>query len=73
MEIGEGRPDEHRSGVREKLDRVREVLSNLGDDERFFSVDEYGPFAVKAKPGTHPHRAGERTRVCRSGKNRRAG
>ena len=36
---------------REKLTRVREVLSNLGDDERFFSVDEYGPFAIKAKPG----------------------
>jgi transposase len=36
---------------REKLDRVRSVLSNLGDDELFFSVDEYGPFAVKAKPG----------------------
>jgi transposase len=36
---------------REKLDRVREVLSNLSDDERFFSVDEYGPFAIKAKPG----------------------
>ena len=36
---------------REKLERVREVLSNLGDDERFFSIDEYGPFAVKTKPG----------------------
>lgn len=36
---------------REKLERVRRILSNLGEDERFFSVDEYGPFAVKAKPG----------------------
>jgi transposase len=36
---------------REKLDRVQSVLSNLGDDERFFSIDEFGPFAVKAKPG----------------------
>jgi hypothetical protein len=27
------------------------VLSHLGDDERFFSIDEYGPFAIKAKPG----------------------
>lgn len=36
---------------REKLAHVHNVLSNLGDDERFFSVDEYGPFAVKAKAG----------------------
>jgi transposase len=36
---------------REKLDRVRSVLSALQDDERFFSIDEYGPFAIKAKAG----------------------
>ncbi len=36
---------------REKLDHVQNVLSNLGDDERFFSIDEFGPFAIKAKPG----------------------
>lgn len=36
---------------REKLAHVTEVLSNLRDDERFFSIDEYGPFAIKAKPG----------------------
>jgi transposase len=36
---------------REKLDRVQSVLSNLRDDERFFSIDEFGPFSVKAKPG----------------------
>jgi transposase len=36
---------------REKLEHVQTVLANLGEDERFFSVDEYGPFAVKAKPG----------------------
>ncbi len=36
---------------REKLNHVRSVLSNLADDERFFSIDEFGPFAVKAKPG----------------------
>lgn len=36
---------------REKLEHVQAVLTNLGDDERFFSIDEYGPFAVKAKPG----------------------
>jgi len=36
---------------REKLARVQSVLSNLKEDERFFSIDEFGPFAVKAKPG----------------------
>ncbi|MGA7180377.1 MAG: IS630 family transposase [Thiobacillaceae bacterium] len=36
---------------REKLDHVQAVLSGLGKDERFFSIDEFGPFAIKAKPG----------------------
>jgi hypothetical protein len=35
----------------EKLARVRAILSGLGPDEAFFSIDEFGPFAVKAKPG----------------------
>jgi transposase len=35
----------------EKLDRVRSILANLRDDEAFFSIDEFGPFAVKTKPG----------------------
>ena len=37
---------------REKLDHIQRVLSNLRDDERFLSIDEFGPFAVKAKGGT---------------------
>lgn len=36
---------------REKLEHVQSVLANLSADERFFSIDEYGPFSVKAKPG----------------------
>lgn len=36
---------------REKLDRLQAILSNLGKNERFFSIDEFGPFAIKAKPG----------------------
>jgi transposase len=36
---------------REKLEHVQSILAHLGNDERFFSIDEYGPFAVKAKPG----------------------
>jgi transposase len=36
---------------REKLENVQSILSTLKDDERFFSIDEYGPFAIKMKPG----------------------
>ena len=36
---------------REKLEHIQSILSNLDEDERFFSIDEYGPFAIKTKPG----------------------
>jgi DDE superfamily endonuclease len=35
----------------EKVSRIRSIVSNLRPDEAFFSIDEYGPFAIKAKPG----------------------
>jgi len=35
----------------EKVDDIREVLSGLEDDEAFFSIDEFGPFAVKTRGG----------------------
>jgi transposase len=35
----------------EKLGRIRSILGNLRPDEAFFSIDEFGPFAVKTKPG----------------------
>jgi transposase len=35
----------------EKLGRIRSILAGLGPDEAFFSIDEFGPFAVKMKPG----------------------
>jgi transposase len=35
----------------EKLDRIRSILSKLRPDEAFFSIDEFGPFAVKMQPG----------------------
>jgi transposase len=46
---------------REKLAAVQAILSNLGADEAFFSIDEFGPFAVKMKQGLKldppgPHR-----------------
>jgi transposase len=46
----------------EKLDRIKSVLSALNKNDRFCSIDEYGPFAVKMRggmrlvgPGEHPH------------------
>ena len=46
---------------REKLAAVQAILSGLGSDEVFFSIDEFGPFAVKMKQGLKldppgPHR-----------------
>jgi hypothetical protein len=35
----------------EKLERIQSILSSLGPNERFFSIDEYGPFAVKMQGG----------------------
>jgi len=46
---------------REKVDRIKTILSRLKPTERFFSIDEFGPFAVKQQggrrlvgPGEHP-------------------
>jgi transposase len=35
----------------EKLKRIQLILAGLQSDEVFFSIDEYGPFAVKAQRG----------------------
>jgi transposase len=46
----------------EKLKRIKSVLATLGENDRFCSIDEYGPFAIKMKggmrlvaQGEHPH------------------
>jgi len=44
---------------REKLKNITSILSNLGKNERFFSVDEYGPFSVKIKGGKSLVKNGE--------------
>jgi hypothetical protein len=36
---------------RTKVDSIKRTLSALSQDEAFFSIDEYGPFAVKKKGG----------------------
>jgi hypothetical protein len=35
----------------EKLNQIKGILSSLKPDEAFFSIDEFGPFAVKTQPG----------------------
>jgi transposase len=35
----------------EKVNAIKMVLSELKDDEAFFSIDEFGPFAVKMRGG----------------------
>jgi transposase len=46
---------------REKLNKIRAILSHLKSDERVFSIDEFGPFAIKViggralvEPGAQP-------------------
>ena len=34
-----------------KLENIQSILSGLESDELFFSIDEFGPFAVKMKGG----------------------
>jgi len=41
----------HDPEYRQKLDRIQDILSNLGTNERFFSIDEFGPFSLKMKAG----------------------
>ena len=36
---------------REKLDQVRQTLAVMQPDEAFFSVDEFGPFAIRMRGG----------------------
>lgn len=44
---------------RAKLDAIEKILSRLKPDEAFFSIDEYGPFAIKQKGGTKRVAPGE--------------
>jgi transposase len=53
-----------------KLDRIRTILSGLRPDEAFFSIDEFGPFAVKMKPGRALSAPGEQRVVPQWQKSR---
>ncbi len=43
----------------EKLQAITKILSNIKPTERFFSIDEFGPFAVKQRGGKRLVRQGE--------------
>ena len=45
---------------REKMEKITDILRNLGAKEKFFSIDEFGPFAVKMKGGRSLVKRGER-------------
>jgi transposase len=36
---------------REKVEKIKSILGNLGPNERFFSIDEFGPFAITIRGG----------------------
>jgi transposase len=44
---------------RKKMKRITRILRRLGPDDRFFSVDEYGPFSVRRHGGRCRVRRGE--------------
>jgi len=46
-----------------KVERIQEILGNLASDEAFFSIDEYGPFAIKDQPGRSLTAPGEQRLV----------
>jgi transposase len=54
----------------EKLGHIRSILSSLGPDEAFFSIDEFGPFAVKMKSGRALSAPGEQRVVPQWQKSR---
>jgi hypothetical protein len=54
----------------EKLNRIRSILSALQPDEAFFSIDEFGPFAIKTKPGLALAAPGEQRVVSQWQKSR---
>jgi len=48
---------------REKVQEIKNILSNLKVNEKFFSIDEYGPFAIKMQGGKSLVPAGTTKRV----------
>jgi transposase len=54
----------------QKIQRIQSILSVLGADEAFFSIDEYGPFAIRAQSGRSLMAPGEQRLVPQWQKSR---
>ena len=52
MAQSQGCAYQQRSRISRQTDGHKKTLSSLREDEAFFSIDEYGPFAIKRKGGT---------------------
>jgi transposase len=57
---------------REKVDAIKKALSDLKDDEAFFSIDEFGPFAVTAGSAVRSSMASSRRVAPAPGRRRLA-
>jgi hypothetical protein len=55
-----------------KVAAIKEILSELKEDQAFFSIDEYGPFAVKRNGGSSESDLANTT-PSPNGKSRRDG
>lgn len=55
---------------RDKLKRITNILSNLGSKEKFFSIDEYGPFSIKLYGGRSLSPPGEKKTIPQWQKNK---
>ena len=55
---------------RQKLNHVKSILSDLRPDEKFFSIDEFGPVAIKLQPGRRLVGPGEYPTVPQFQKNK---
>jgi len=55
---------------RKKLERITQILSNLQLDEKFFSIDEFGPFAVKMQGGLALSKSGQTRTIPQHQKSR---
>ena len=55
---------------KQKLEEITNILRSLKPDEKFFSVDEYGPFAVKMQGGRSRVAPGEFKAVPQYGKSK---
>jgi transposase len=55
---------------RKKLEHITGILTNLTPDEKFFSIDEFGPFAVKMQGGVALAKPGQIRTVPRYQKSK---